>query len=216
MNARFYFLFTFFLHACGVFGQTVSIQVNDKASGESLPGVNIRHADKGYVTDENGLFTLDISEFPIKLEVSYVGYKSLSLTYESAQSLPEKILMETSDKVLDLVTVTGSKYEQDLAGAQVSIDIIKSDLLRSVNSVSSDDILNKVAGVQVLDGQANIRGGSGYSYGAGSRVMLLIDDIPALQPDAGFPNWSDIPIENVSQITLAFLSQKGKTTYGTV
>lgn len=212
MNARFYFLFAFCLYASGVFGQSVSIQVTDKASGESLPGVNIRHSDKGYVTDENGLFVLDVSVFPIKIELSYVGYKSLSMTFESDTALPQTILMESSDKVLDLVTVTGSKYEQDLAGAQVSIDIIKSDLLRSVNSVSSDDILNKVAGVQVLDGQANIRGGSGYSYGAGSRVMLLIDDIPALQPDAGFPNWSDIPIENVSQIEV--LKGAASTLYG--
>ena len=35
-------------------------------------------------------------------------------------------------------------------------------------------------GVQVVDGQANIRGGSGWSYNTGSRVLVMIDDMPIL------------------------------------
>jgi iron complex outermembrane receptor protein len=31
-------------------------------------------------------------------------------------------------------------------------------------------------------------------------VLLLVDDIPALQADAGFPNWDDFPVENLAQI----------------
>ena len=42
--------------------------------------------------------------------------------------------------------------------------------------------------------------------------MLLLDDIPALQVDAGFPNWSDIPIENLSQIEV--LKGAASSLYG--
>ena len=28
----------------------------------------------------------------------------------------------------------------------------------------------------------------------------MIDDLPALQADAGYPNWDDIPVENINQI----------------
>ena len=45
--------------------------------------------------------------------------------------------------------------------------------------------LVKIPGVAVVDGQASIRGGSGFAYGAGTRVLILVDDIPALQVDAG-------------------------------
>jgi Outer membrane receptor for ferrienterochelin and colicins len=31
-------------------------------------------------------------------------------------------------------------------------------------------------------------------------VLLLLDDIPVLQPDAGTPNWDDLPVENIAQI----------------
>ncbi len=64
----------------------------------------------------------------------------------------------------------------------------------------------------MIDGQANIRGGSGYSYGAGSRVMLLLDDMPALQSDAGFPNWGDMPVENIGQVEV--LKGAASASYG--
>ena len=165
-------------------------------------GVNIVYAGEGGITDENGVFTFTGLQFPATVTFSYVGYNTRELRVGSVSDLPDILYLDASNSVLDQVTVTGSKYEQNVAKSTVSIDILKPDLLRSVNSVSSDKILNKVPGVQILDGQANIRGGSGYSYGAGSRVMMLLDGIPALQPDAGFPNWGDIPVENLSQIEI--------------
>ncbi|MBL0025625.1 MAG: hypothetical protein IPO98_11810 [Saprospiraceae bacterium] len=39
------------------------------------------------------------------------------------------------DITLDQVTVTGSKYEQNITKSTVSIDILKPDLLRSVNAL---------------------------------------------------------------------------------
>jgi iron complex outermembrane receptor protein len=145
------------------------------------------------------------------IEVQYVGYNSYRLTITSARDYIVE-LAQAEETVLDLVTVTASKYEVNLVEAPVSIDVIQPNLIKSTNASGADKILNKAPGVQILDGQANIRGGSGYSYGAGSRVMLLIDDMPALQADAGFPNWNDIPIENLSQIEI--LKGAASTLYG--
>ena len=51
-----------------------------------------------------------------------------------------------------------------------------------------------------MDGQASVRGGSGFSYGAGSRVLALIDGLPVLSADAGNIRWQFLPLENLSQI----------------
>ncbi|MBC7885336.1 MAG: TonB-dependent receptor, partial [Saprospiraceae bacterium] len=195
-----------------VFSQNYTIFVRDGDTKESLIGATVTYNDKGNTTDSFGAFEFSPTDYPIELTVSYIGYVSKTIKIESLTDIPDEILIYSSQVMLDLVTVTGSKYEQNLIKSTVSIDILKPDLLRSVNATGSDDILNKVPGVQILDGQANIRGGSGYSYGAGSRVMLLLDDIPVLQPDAGFPNWNDIPIENLSQIEI--LKGAASTLYG--
>jgi outer membrane receptor protein involved in Fe transport len=189
------------------------ITVIDQSNGEAVIGALISISDdsKRWLTDENGIAKLDNLSFPATVIIEYIGYKSQRMTLLNADDLVVK-MGQSDDSVLDLVTVTASKYEVNLAEAPVSIDIIQPSLLRSVNASSADEILNKVPGVQILDGQANIRGGSGYSYGAGSRVMLLIDDMPALQADAGFPNWNDIPIENLSQIEI--VKGAASTLYG--
>jgi len=46
------------------------------------------------------------------------------------------------------------------------------------------------------------QGGSGYSYGAGSRVLVLVDDLPLLSPDAGDVKWDYLPVENISQVEI--------------
>ena len=103
---------------------------------------------------------------------------------------------------LDQVVVTGSKFEQKLGEQTVSLEVIKPTLVENSQTASIEQAVEKVPGVDVIDGQANIRGGSGFSYGAGSRVLLLMDDIPVLTADAGFPNWSFLPIENLEQIEI--------------
>jgi outer membrane receptor protein involved in Fe transport len=211
---KFYFYFTFLFLLFQNFGtaQNYTITVKDIKTQELLVGAAIEYGDGGFITDIYGKFTIVKPVFPFEIKISYIGYKDQKLTFLTKKDIPSEILMTESETALDLVTITGTKYEQNISRAMVTVDIIKPDLLRSVNATSSDEILNKVPGVQILDGQANIRGGSGYSYGAGSRVMLLLDDIPALQVDAGFPNWSDIPIENLSQIEV--LKGAASSLYG--
>ncbi len=204
-------LFLFFIYHFS-YSQNLSFTVKDIKTQEVLVGATIVYGEGGSTTDIYGKFIVSEPTFPFEIVVSYIGYKEQKLVFLSAAGILSEIYLSPSETALDLVTVTGTKYEQNIARAMVSVDIIKPDLLRSVNSTSADEILNKVPGVQILDGQANIRGGSGYSYGAGSRVMLLLDDIPALQVDAGFPNWSDIPIENLSQIEV--LKGAASSLYG--
>ena len=63
-----------------------------------------------------------------------------------------------------------------------------------------EDAIDFIPGVSIIDGQANIRGGSGWSYGAGSRVQLLVDDLPQLTADANDVKWNFLPVENLEQI----------------
>jgi hypothetical protein len=50
------------------------------------------------------------------------------------------------------------------------------------------------------DGQASIRGGSGWSYGAGSRVLVLYDDLPLLSAEGADAKWALIPMENIESM----------------
>ena len=70
------------------------------------------------------------------------------------------------------------------------------------NATSLDMILEKTSGISILDGQPSIRGGSGFSYGVGSRVLMLVDDLPMISGDAGDIKWNYLPVENINQIEI--------------
>lgn len=197
-----------------IFGQNREkiLRIVDEKNLQALIGANVQWGERVYVTDMEGEVKLDPTVQTGDLIVSYIGYETLTLRVKNLSELSPTLYLRETQTTLDLVTVTGTRFETRINEAIVSVDIIRPELLRSNNVASSDVILNKVPGVQMLDGQANIRGGSGYSYGAGSRVMVLVDDIPILQADAGFPNWGDVPIENLSQIEI--LKGASSTLYG--
>ncbi len=176
--------------------------ITDALTGETLIGVSVRTGNKGTTSDLDGKYSFTLPAGAYQLSFSYTGYESQSATIRlSAGEIKNfDIVLGSSDNLLQQTTVTAGKFEKPLGEITVSIDILKPKLLESVNATSVDEVLTKVPGVTILDGQASIRGGAGYSYGAGTRVLLLVDDIPALQADAGYPNWDDFPVENIAQI----------------
>ncbi len=195
-------------------GMAIAIQAQEQITGtiidanteEPLIGASISTTLSsgevlGTTSDFEGKFSLS-GAAPFSgtmLTVQYLGYDD-HLIILSREIADLTIRLNESSTLLETTTITGSRYEKSLAESAVSISVLQPDLIERSNTTIMSDLLDKVPGVQMIDGQANIRGGSGYSYGAGSRAMLLIDDVPALQADAGRPLWDDIPVENISQV----------------
>ena len=89
---------------------------------------------------------------------------------------------------------------------------MKPYLIENKISLDAGKILNQVPGVVVNDGQINIRSGSGWSYGAGSRVMVTLDEMPMLAGDVGSVPFNFLPIESVSGIEV--IKNAGSVLYG--
>ncbi len=181
---------------------TIFGQVTDVETGEALLSATLRIGDLGVITDLDGKYEFDYQAGPQNLVISYLGYEEIQQNVEitAGERREYNFQLKSSATLLETATVTSGKFSKPLGEVTVSMEVIQPRLLEATNSTRADDILSKVPGVSIADGQANIRGGSGWAYGAGSRVLLLIDDIPALQTDAGSPNWVDIPVENIEQI----------------
>lgn len=156
----------------------------------------------GTATGPNGEFSLSLDPGKHIVEFYYVGFadQRQEITLGESESIRLDIQMEQSSEMLDEVVISAGKYEQKLSEVTVSLEVIKARQLSNQNIVSLDHILEKTSGISILDGQPSIRGGSGYSYGAGSRVMMLVDDLPMISADAGDIKWNYLPVENVHQV----------------
>lgn len=197
-------LYLIFLFPNPLFSQNAALKgtVTDASTGETLSGVTVKTGDTGTSTDVSGTYEISLPAGNYEVTFTFVGYepKTQTIQLKSGQTLEMNVQLGDADNLLQTATVTSGKFEKPLGEVTVSLDVLKPRLLESTNATSVDETLVKVPGVSIIDGQASIRGGAGFSYGAGTRVLLLVDDMPALQVDAGFPNWDDYPVENITQI----------------
>ena len=122
--------------------------------------------------------------------------------YTENDSLKINIRLQSTSLLLDMAVVSAGKYAQRISDVTVSIEVMKPAFIQNINTPNLESALNYVPGLDILDGQASIRGGSGYSYGAGSRVMLLIDDLPILAEGTEEVKWNFLPVENIDQVEI--------------
>jgi iron complex outermembrane receptor protein len=101
---------------------------------------------------------------------------------------------------LQTTVVSASRYAQRLETTTTSIDALPASILKNKPLLKVEDALIQTPGVTIQDGQANIRSGSGWSYGVGSRVQVLLDGLPLLSPDAAQASWSLVPVEAIQHV----------------
>lgn len=173
------------------------------STGEALAGVTvITEMNTGTSSDINGKYSLELAPGKHTLTFSMISFEKYvtDIDVPSEGKLTLNITLKDQARSLNVVVVSAGRFEQKLEELTVSMEVLKPKLIESRNTVQLDEVMDQVPGVNVVDGQANIRGGSGWSYGAGSRVQVLVDDLPQLTADAGDAKWSFIPLENLEQV----------------
>ncbi|MBK9108147.1 MAG: TonB-dependent receptor plug domain-containing protein [Saprospiraceae bacterium] len=190
--------------------QSLQGLVLDNKTKEPISDVMVTSGKKYCFTNERGEFKLSLDSTAHVLRFKLVGYETKEIPIEMLTAEP--VLLEESFLLLSTTVVSASKFERPIAESTVSMNVITKEMPDRLNSISGEKVLDRIPGVQIIDGQANIRGGSGYSYGAGSRVLLMMDDMPMMQHDAANPYWNDLPMESIGQIEV--IKGASSTLYG--
>lgn len=200
------FLF-YLLCSLNVYAQPAIIRgkLSDVQSREPLPFATVATKDgkKGTVCDVEGNYTLSLEKGAYQIVYSFVGYaaqtKSVTLSEGQELILNVSLLRNDSASIWKPIVITAGRLEQRLETTVASMDILPVNMVENRVDNNIETAVEQVPGVTVIDGQANIRGGSGFSYGAGSRVLVMVDDLPMLAADANDVKWSFIPVEQMEQ-----------------
>jgi len=180
-------------------------RITDISTREPLAGVYITYGRHlGTTSDENGFYSFTSDSGRLTIIFRILGYQTVKrdLIIRNSDTLDLNIEMEMKISEISQVVISAGKTEQKIAELTVSMDVVKTSFLTSNHITDAQEILNKTTGIEIMDGQASIRGGSGFSYGAGSRVMALIDGLPVLSADAGNIKWQFLPLENITQVEI--------------
>lgn len=177
--------------------------VLDKSSNEPLIGVSIFISDEiATATDINGSFVIKLEEGFYSAEFSFIGYETQTMAFDFKENKKITVLLEESSTSLDVAVISAGKFEQKLEDVTVSMEVIQPELIENKNTTSIEDILQQAPGVVIVDSEPQIRSGSGFSFGAGSRVMIMVDDLPLVSGDAGRPSWGFFAVENIEQVEI--------------
>jgi hypothetical protein len=133
---------------------------------------------KGTIVNENGNYIFEnIKAGNYLLKVSYVGYMdtivSIGKTDSLSQLTIEPLVLKESQVNLNEVSVTATKKPMEFKNGNITVNIEGSPLAIG-NSVY--DLLMKLPGVMVTDGQISIQGKSGVRVMIDDRVQQLSAD----------------------------------------
>jgi outer membrane receptor protein involved in Fe transport len=183
----------------------ISGTIKDAKTGESIIAAYVvvkGNSSKGTVADNDGKYSISLPAGKLVLVFRQVGYTAQEIPIELLPSEKKTLNVNLNQEMRELKTfvTTAGKYEQNIEELTVSMEVLRPNIIENKNTTSIDDALQQVPGVTIVDGEPQIRSGSGYSFGAGSRVMILMDDLPILSGDAGRPSWGFLPVENIEQV----------------
>ncbi|MCJ7801313.1 MAG: TonB-dependent receptor, partial [Candidatus Marinimicrobia bacterium] len=190
----------------------------DRKTGKPLYGVNIlvKNTFVGTSTDATGRFIIEnLKQGKYNLLISMIGYKKRTIAnLEIFNGISTRIDIELEQDVLasPSIIVTATRKEQDVMESPLSVSVIGPRQIAEKNAVSLAEVLTYQPGVNTVKGQLNIRGASGYTLGAGSRSLLLIDGIPLLGSAAGNISWTVIPTSEIERVEI--VKSGGSAMYG--
>lgn len=189
------------------FSQTATITgiITDGTNGDKLESASVVQLPaNGTTTDINGRYELQVEAGDVTLIISYIGMQAdtQTLKVKAGEVKNLNISLGTNAMELQQVVIGENKIGKKIQKTTTSVTVMKPRMLETNNITNLQNAVTKIPGVTVLDGQMSIRGGSGYAYGTGSRVLLVVDEMQLMTADRSEIKWPLIPVENIEQMEL--------------
>jgi outer membrane receptor for ferrienterochelin and colicins len=191
---------------------TGRITAREDTSGLAGATIAIQGLARGTTASADGTYRLaDIPAGTYAVTFSLVGYRRevrYGIRVEDGKETVINVVMTQAPVQTEQIVVTANKREQSLQDVPISISVMDATQMQQRNNLTIEDALRYVPGVNITGGQVNIRGSSGYSRGAGSRVLMLLDGVPFITGDTGELNFESIPVGQIDRIEIV----KGATS----
>ncbi|MBN2543769.1 TonB-dependent receptor [bacterium] len=198
-----------------VFGASLQGRVVNLDTGEPLIGANVVlvGTKRGASTDLDGYFYIpNVPRGKYELRVSMMGYENTQKNIIIKADEEVGISLKEVSLKGEPVIITASRKEQKLQESPVSVTIAQADELTVNNPFSAEEAVENLAGVTMVNQQVSIRNSSGFAYGTGARVLLLLDGVPVLAGDTGEIKWDTIPIQQLQRVEV--VKTAGSALYG--
>lgn len=186
-----------FLYVLGLLGTLGSIQAQEMLRGRVIDAelgdpifsanVIIEGTTTGVTTDFDGQFLIPVSQFPVQLQVSFIGYSMQRVTVQNGS---DKLTIKLApDQVLiDAAEVVGDRISQKQKQAPLTVESMDVIAIKEAPSGSFYEGLGNLKGVDVTSASLGFKiiNTRGFNSTSPVRSLQLIDGIDNQSPGLNF------------------------------
>lgn len=164
--------------------------------------VYVKEASLAAVTDNKGVYHLDIPVGEYELALSHLNYETAVIKVEikrGSSKIPD-ILMKENPVMLSDVVVTGSRVNA-LEKKGFAVNVVETQAI-ALQSVQVNDILDRTAGIRIRqDGGMGSKVNYNINGLSGNSIKIFIDGVPASNYGPSF-SLSSIPSSLIERIEI--------------
>jgi len=158
---------------------TISGTLTDNESNETLIGVNIIVPDlqTGTVTNEYGFYSLTLPSGTYKIQISYLGFKTITETIVLNKDLSKNYKLSESAESLDEVVIEENIGKLNIKKPQMSVNSLSINTIKQLPVVLGE--VDVIKSITLLPGVTNAgEGSSGFNVrgGAADQNLILLDE----------------------------------------
>ena len=212
-----FILVVFLFLTYSVLAQSVIVGtiVDEKTNPLESANVYLKGTVIGAASASDGKFQITkVPHGDFILIISMIGFQlhEIDVRIESDTLDLGKIGLQMSALQSQPIVVTAARHEQSIQDLSASVANVSAEEIAYRNSITIDNALQYVSGLNMTGNQINIRGASGYSRGLGSRVLMLVDGIPYMTADTKGANFESLAANQIERIEI--VKGAGSALYG--
>ncbi|WP_460219239.1 TonB-dependent receptor [Psychroserpens sp. MEBiC05023] len=158
---------------------TLSGTITDVNSNETLIGVNIIFPElqTGTNTNEYGFYSISLPKGEYKVQISYLGYKTITETISFSENKITNYKLEESTESLNEVVIKQDVEKLNIKKPQMSVNALSINTIKQMPVVLGE--VDVIKSITLLPGVTNAgEGSSGFNVRGGSadQNLILLDE----------------------------------------
>ncbi|MCW3088762.1 MAG: TonB-dependent receptor [Sediminibacterium sp.] len=184
---------------------TLNGYIKDSLSGETLIGASLtfRPEGKGIVSNQYGFYSITLRKDMYRVLCSFVGYQPKEIDIDLIGNRQQNILLLPNSAVIENVTVTGRKRDNNVKAAQMGKFELSVNTAKALPAFLGEvDILKTL---QLLPGVRNAGEGNAGFYvrgGGPDQNLILLDDAVVYNTGHLFGFFSIFNSDAIKNVTL--------------
>jgi hypothetical protein len=159
--------------------------IRDIQNGEELIGatVYLPQLQSGTITNAYGFYSLTLPAGTHEVLVSYVGYKTKTLSVTLEKDLALNIDLTGEAMVIKEVVIRGTRLDENVTSIQMSRNTLNMDQVRKLPALFGE--VDIIKNIQMLPGVITAGEGTSSFFvrgGSADQNLILIDEAPVYDP----------------------------------